>query len=62
MARNKHNYGDTEKDITFTVSQEEYEDAIAMAKAKGFSSVESLMESKYQKFMKIHRTNMMGGK
>jgi len=62
MSKNKEkgwlekNLSDVE--IAFTVSGEEHEEAKRMAKSKGFSSVEKLMESKYQKFMKIY----MGGK
>jgi len=41
-----------ERDITFSITQEEYEDATVMAAGKGFSSVKDLMENKYRKFMR----------
>lgn len=44
-------------EVSFTIPQEEHKEALEMAKEKGYSNVEDLMEVKYQKFMKIHRTN-----
>jgi len=47
-----HDLSIEEKDVTFNVPQEEYEDATIMAEGKGFSSIEDLMKNKYQKFMR----------
>jgi len=51
---------DTE--ISFVVSEDEYQEANQMAKVKGYSSVEKLMKSKYEKFLKIYRNENDGGK